>query len=428
VIVADTGIPSAVTESRAGRGIFRLRPAPGKPGRLNFIDVLRGWAVLVMIETHVLNGMLDPIHTHSLAFKVLNFINGLVAPAFLFASGMAFALATRRKLADYLSLRPPLFRQLGRLGLLFIIGYGLHIPKFEYHHLRYDAGEAAWRSFAQVDVLQCIAVSLLILLLLLLMLRTERRVYAAAGVLLTGIVFTTPLIWEIDFWNLLPIPLAEYFNGLHASLFPLFPWAAFVLAGALSGYYYLESSGAATRSSALLPGHPAGPAVVRAGPAGARAGMLRFVWLGIAMAAASFMVEPLASVLYPVYDYWKTSPSFTMLRMGLVMLILAGLYFYERARGFSPSSLLALAGRESLLVYSVHLMIIYGNFNGPHLVDRIAFRFGFPEVFGLSALLIALMVVLALVWNLIKAGPAWIHRGVELAVVAGFAYVFFVGI
>lgn len=374
-----------------------------------------------MIETHVLNGMLNPVYTHSPAFKVLNFINGLVAPAFLFASGMAFAIATRRKLADYLSLRPPLFRQFGRLALLLIIGYGLHIPKFEYHHLRYDVGEAAWRSFAQVDVLQCIAVSLLILQLLLLMLRTERRVYAAAVILLTGIVFTTPLIWGIDFWNLLPIPPAEYFNGLHASLFPLFPWAAFVLAGALSGYFYLESSGAATRSSAPLPGHPPGPA-------GARASMTRFVWFGIAMAAASFMIEPLASVLYPVYDYWRMSPSFTMLRTGLVMLVLASLYFYERARGFSPSSLLALAGRESLLVYTVHLMIIYGNFNGPHLVDRIAFRFGFPEVFALSTLLIALMVLLALVWNLIKAGPAWIHRGVELAVVAGFAYVFFVGI
>ncbi|HEX9005757.1 MAG TPA: heparan-alpha-glucosaminide N-acetyltransferase domain-containing protein, partial [Bacteroidota bacterium] len=205
----DTDASSAVTESRAARGIFHFRPAPGKPGRLQFIDVLRGWAVLVMIETHVLNGTLNPAYTGTLLFKVLNFVNGLVAPAFLFASGLAFAIASRRKLADYLAFRWPLIRQLARLALLFIIGYGLHIPKFDYHHLRYDAGEAAWHFFAQVDVLQCIAVSLLTLQLLLLVLRSERRMYLAAGVLLAGIVVTTPLIWAIDFWKILPIPLAE---------------------------------------------------------------------------------------------------------------------------------------------------------------------------------------------------------------------------
>ena len=400
--------------------------APGKPGRLQFIDVLRGWAVLVMIETHVLNGTLDPVYTGTVLFEVLNIINGLVAPAFLFASGLAFAIASRRKLADYLAFRAPLFRQLGRLGLLFIIGYGLHIPKFDYHHLRYDAGEAAWHAFAQVDVLQCIAVSLLMLQVLLLVLRSERRMYLAAGILLVGIVQATPLIWAIDFWQMLPIAVAEYFNGLHASLFPVFPWAAFVLAGALAGYYYLE-----TARRAASTGSASGGAVPAAGipfSAPVADGMRRFAWAAAALLVLSFLLEPLAAGIYPVYDYWKTSPSNFMVRLSLVMLIMAGLYFYERRRTFSPSSVLAVAGRESLLVYTVHLLLLYGNFQGPHFVDRIGHKFGFWEVFGVSAILVVLMILLAYAWNAVKAGPRWLMRAIELGVIAVLVVVFFVGL
>ncbi|HEX9079406.1 MAG TPA: heparan-alpha-glucosaminide N-acetyltransferase domain-containing protein, partial [Desulfuromonadaceae bacterium] len=295
------------------------------------------------------------------------------------------------------------------------------------------AGEAAWHFFAQVDVLQCIAVSLLTLQLLLLVLRSERRMYLAAGILLAGIVVTTPLIWAIDFWKILPIPLAEYFNGLHASLFPVFPWAAFVLAGTLAGYFYLETvqraASAPSGGAGPAPGQPQAPVAARLpfSPVVAD-GMRRFAWAAAALIALSFLLEPVASGLYPVYDYWKTSPSFYMLRLGLVMLIMAGLYFYERRRPIAPSSVLATAGRESLLVYTVHLLLLYGNFHGPHFVERIGRQFGFWEVLAVSAILVVLMIVLAYVWSAIKAGPRWLLRTVELGVLAGFIIVFFVGL
>ena len=87
-----------------------------------------------------------------------------------------------------------------------------------------------------------------------------------------------------------------------------------------------------------------------------------------------------------------------------------------------------MAGRESLVIYTVHLMLLYGNYGGPHWVDRVNRSYGFPEVIGVSLALAALMVVLAWVWNRIKAGPRWFTRTVEAAVAAGFAYVFFVGL
>ncbi|MGA9121508.1 MAG: heparan-alpha-glucosaminide N-acetyltransferase domain-containing protein, partial [Bacteroidota bacterium] len=322
------------TESRAGRGILHIQGSPPRPGRLQFIDAFRGWAVLIMVETHVINSMLRPELMDGAFFKVLNFINGLVAPSFLFAAGLTFAIATRRKGSDYLSFRPALFKQLFRLGLLFVIGYGLHIPKFEYHHLRYDAGIQAWHDFFKVDILQCISASLLLLLLLLFLLRTERRMYGAAAVLFIGVIITTPLIWAIDFWNTLPIPLAEYLNGLHASLFPLFPWAAFVIGGALFGYNYLKAAQPAEGTSDL----------------GRK--MSRFALFAAGIILLSFVLHPFAALIYPSYDYWKTSPSFLLLRLGLVMLLCIAGFFWEKRRGISSSSVITISGRESLLLYT----------------------------------------------------------------------------
>jgi len=402
----------ATAESHANPEKSDSSSPSGKPRRLDFIDLLRGWAVIIMIETHVLNATLLPSLRDGIPFKVMDFINGLVAPAFLFASGLAYAVVTRRKINDYLSFGFPLVKQLWRLLFILIIGYGLHIPKFYYHHLRYDAGAEAWRVFFQVDVLQCIAVSLLVLQVLLLVLRSERRLYMATAGLSVAVVLVSPFIWGKDFWTVFPIPLAEYFNGLHNSGFPLFPWAAFLWAGALVGYLYLRAGGDAPVAD--LP---------------AKAPYLkRVAWVGLALVLLSFPLDGIASSIYPVFDYWKSSPSFYMLRLGLVLLLCAGAFAFEFRRGVSPRSVVTLIGRESLLVYTVHLMLIYGNYGSGHFADRVHMSYGYAEVFGVSFLLFILMYLLAWTWSKIRKAKPAMRIGVELAILAGFVIVFFVGI
>ncbi|RPH37751.1 DUF1624 domain-containing protein [bacterium] len=395
----------------AGSGEPSLPSPPGKPKRLDFIDLLRGWAVIIMIETHVLNATLLPSLRLELPFKILDFINGLVAPAFLFASGLAYAVVTRRKLHDYLSFGPPLLKQLWRLLFILIIGYGLHIPKFYFHHLMYEAGEEAWHAFFQVDVLQCIAVSLLTLQILLLVLRSERRLYMVTAGLTAAIIIASPLVWGVDFWTIFPIPLAEYFNGRHFSGFPLFPWSAFLFAGALMGYSYLQAGGGS--APANLP---------------AKAPfMKRVAWVGLGLVLLSFPLHPLGAMIYPVYDYWKSSPGFYMLRLGLVLLLCAGAFAFEYRRGVSPRSIVTLIGRESLLVYTVHLMLIYGNYGSGHFADHVHLSYGYGEVLAVSLVLFVLMYLLAWTWSKIRKAKPAIRIGVELCILAGFLIVFFVG-
>jgi uncharacterized membrane protein len=382
---------------------------PATKKRIEFIDLLRGWAVIVMIQTHVFNATLPAVITDSGAYQVLRFIDGLVAPSFLFASGMAWAVTTRRKINDYLSFGRPLFRQVARLVFVLLIAYCLHIPKFNYYHLRYDAGPVAWQVFWQSDVLQCIAVSLLFLQAMLFVFRTERRLYAAMIVVTVAVVLATPLAWGIDFWGTVPVPLAAYLNGLHYSLFPLFPWSAFLFAGALCGYYYLRAKDAGG-------GDPMSGSVET---------MMKYTtWCAAGIIALSFLLHPLAAAVYPTYVYWL-GPSFYLLRLGLVLFLCAGMYLFERKRGVSPRSAVALVGRESLLVYTVHLMLVYGKFGYFTFADRVHRSFGYGEAIIATVVLVVLMYVLAYAWNRVRSAPPRVKQITQGVVLAAFVLVFF---
>jgi uncharacterized membrane protein len=383
--------------------------APSK--RLVFIDLLRGWAVIVMIETHVLNATILKAISESAPFDVLTFINGLVAPSFLFASGMAYAVTTRRKLASYLSFGTPLFKQLGRLLFILAIGYSLHLPRFNLGQLLTGVTEREWLVFFQADVLQCVAVCLLFLQILLLIVRTERRLYQVTGVITVMVLLVTPFVWGKDFLGVLPAPLAAYMNGQHFSLFPLFPWSVFLFMGAIAGYLFSEA-----REGVSPPNSPDA------------AGFLtkRFVRAGIGFLAISFVLMPLGR-LYPTYDYWGFSPSFVLLRLGIVLFLCALMFWYEQRIGVGPQFPVALMGRESLLVYTTHLLLIYGNFGGFNFRRWSNHTFGYAEVTMWTVLLLALMLALAYGWDRVRRADPRVKQWIQLAVLAVFVGVFLFG-
>src|SRR5512138_1700632 len=70
------------------------RPTP----RLGYIDWLRGLAILVMIETHVLDAWTQPADRTTALFGYAKILGGFAAPLFLFLAGVAVVFATRARL------------------------------------------------------------------------------------------------------------------------------------------------------------------------------------------------------------------------------------------------------------------------------------------------------------------------------------------
>ena len=68
--------------------------------RALFIDLLRGLVLLIMIEVHVFNSMLMLEIKEMSWYSYLNFINGLVAPSFLFVSGLVFVLSLQKSVDE----------------------------------------------------------------------------------------------------------------------------------------------------------------------------------------------------------------------------------------------------------------------------------------------------------------------------------------
>lgn len=377
--------------------------------RVEFIDLLRGWAVIVMIETHVVNATLTAGIASSGFFQYVKFINGLVAPSFLFASGLAYAVTTHRKATEYLRFGTPLFKQIGRLLFILGIGYMLHLPQFSLSALLSGTTAGQWKEFFQADVLHCIAVSLLLLQVFLLIVRSELQLYRIALIMAAGVLFATPLMWGVDFHERIPWIAASYLNGLHHSLFPLFPWLVFLFAGAVVGYSYIQ----AREAPALPDGRPTEVLMMRG-----------VVGWGITLMVLSVLIEPLASRVYPTYDYWRYSPSFVMLRLGIVMLLCALMFWWEQQRGVRTGSPITLIGRESLIVYVVHLMLIYGDFGPFNFQRAVGHGFSYAEAGGVTVFLLVLMYVLARVWNAIKHGSTKRKRVVNAAIVIAMVAVF----
>jgi predicted small integral membrane protein len=274
-----------------------------RASRLDWLDLYRGLAVLVMIETHVANTFLTAELKATEWFTTLTYFNGLVAPAFLFIAGYAQGLGLRKAQARKAGVR----RRLRRLAEIAALGYLLHLPIAQA-----SAGDWAemWRVGSGVDILTCLAVSIGLLVM------AERLAGkwtpAVVGALTALVILAAPQFAE---WTGAPAVVLAFLNHTTGSLFPLLPWAAFGFAG------FLVSSV-----------RPAWQSVI--GPV-------------LGCAGAVFLLGRL--------HLTPASPAFFFERLGWILCLVPVCAWL--APRVAPAGVL-FAGRESLVMYVAHLVLI----------------------------------------------------------------------
>jgi len=218
--------------------------------------------------------------------------------------------------------------------------------------------------------------------------------WGAAGIG-CAVALATPAVWAHDFTGRTPLGLALFLAPHGVSYFPVFPWVVFVLAGCAGAHLFLEA--------------------VRRGDEVRR---VRIAVLGAAWATAlALAARHLPFTLPGRESFFTTSPLYVVVRLACVIAIAAGLFGLERFRCFGPRPIL-VAGQESLLVYGVHLRVIFAVLRGKHLGPILGLQGGWLVCLATSAAVVAAMLWLARHWHRLKrAHPAWTRRGQAAAVV-----------
>jgi uncharacterized membrane protein len=345
--------------------------------RVIFIDLARAMAVVMMVYGHTASAVLADGYRNGLWYEVWLFQRGLTSALFLLLSGFAFAVATSRHWAVQSRFSPAVARRLLRFATFIVFGYALHLPVARFADFR-GAGEAQWDTFLQVDVLQLIGATFLLLQGIVLLLRSRAAFAYVMFGLAVAVIALAPMTWGVDWRGRVPAWLGPYLSPATGSQFPFFPWGAYILIGAGAGKVYARWGAADLARYAnfalIVPG------VALALP------MAAGWWLGFSF----FGSGPYAWV-----------PWQFLIRTGAAFLILAAFAHASRHIERLPHTVSAVA-QESLLVYVVHLWIVYGTIWSPGLLQAYHGGVGPAGTLAAVALVLAAMIPLAWFWNRLK--------------------------
>ncbi len=335
--------------------------------RLRSLDLLRALATLEMVVGHTLHATLLPAVYEGTGLAWWRGVRGHTAVAFMFAAGavLGFRLMALRDAPH--GIRQRAWRKrLRRYALILVLGYMLRFPV---HGLLHPP-TPWWRAFGsiwQVDVLQCIAISLVLADLIL------RRFGMGVGAVVLA-VLGLPLVALGGAALSVPLlglePIDSYLSVAHGSPFPLIPWAGFLWFGAAVGVVL-------ARAQLRFP-------------------RLRFwrgefaLWAALVLAAG--LLTGVARALELGGSYRLERLIWVALAAG-VCAVVVGLW------GKLPT-MLDWVSRNSLEIYFIHIHLVYSGRVGVR--DWAGKRLDLGEALGVALAILALSCVatLALHWLL----------------------------
>src|SRR5262249_29847466 len=297
--------------------------------RFRFLDWMRGLAVIIMIQCHAFNSFTGVGLRNDRAYIASQFVGGMAAPLFLFMAGITFGFQM-----DSLERREPRpvrrwLIALRRSGYLFGIAILFRLFCFMGSLPNPD-----WPDLLKVDILNCMGLAMAAM--------SPAALFAAKGrvryAMLAAVVIaaTSPLVREIP-WQSVPLLLHDYLvPEPGAGRFPFFPNGAYLAFGLLAGTAVKRASERIGR-------------VIQCS-----------VWVGLALVVVCQWMADLQISPYRNSSFWVDSPLLILIRTGVSLLMLSGSYVWTEYIARSGWSWIIALGRNSLMVYWVHIMLVYG--------------------------------------------------------------------
>jgi len=308
-----------------------------KTARLYYIDAMRAWAILMMLQGHFIDGLLDHVFRDNadVGYSLWKYFRGMTAPVFFTVSGFIFTYLLIR--SPETGFTNPRVKKGIRRGLeLLLVGYLLRINLMGIIH-----GEI-YASFYLVDVLHCIGLSILGIIGIYLLVYTKARFLFPT--LLVGITLLL-FIFEPHYQNwpyeFLPNAFANYLTKANGSVFTIIPWFGYATFGAFVSVLFTRYKNYKQLYATAIP-------------------IAVFVGLALIFYSSDFFmaisqatgIKLFASIFYNNYLF---------IRLGDVLIAFAVFMLF---RQWLTNSTLLKIGQSTLSIYIIHFIILYGSFTG----------------------------------------------------------------
>jgi hypothetical protein len=344
---------------------------------------MRGLAALIMLQGHVFHSFTDQSLREQSAYVLSQFFGGITPAVFLFLTGLTLAFLMDSRTRQSMPPRQRIAAALRRAGYLALLAFA-----FRFQLWLFSAGQSPWEHLFKVDILNCMALAILVLSPLAATGTLERVRWAGgAGI---AVALLAPLVSAADSSWLHPF-VARYFIP-NADFFAFFPWAAFVAFGVSAG------------------------SILRLTKADQVHRLMQWSTLiGLGLIGAAQYMSNLPYSLYGQSEFWLNSPGLVFIKTGVLLLLTSVAFLWTRylaPTGWSP---LRQLGATSLLVYWVHTELVYGWWLGSYKESSPV-----AAVVILAALIIVLMLVLSVARTGWRGQPSlyerlrrWLGGGLE---------------
>lgn len=352
-----------------------------KKHRIIFIDLMRALAVIQMVQGHTVDVLLAPQYRldEYPVYFLWNFMRGMTAPIFMFTSGTVFAYLFRLAPEPF-EQNPRVFKGIKRFFLLVGLGYLLRYPTykiFDFSGITQDR----WDIFFTVDVLQLIGFGLLFILICAYLAEKLKLSDTLIFSVVTFIFFaSSPFIYKINFIEYFPLPIAAYFNYNTGSLFPLFPWTGYVVMGGVLGTYLAKN-----------------PLVFKTNRFSFNLAVFGIALI-IISAASIILSEEYFGIPFKNNPYDLGTITF---RVGFVLL-LNSVVSYISQKIESIPKIIILVGRNTLLIYIVHLIILFGSAWNPGIILLFGSSLNVTYTVAGALAMIILMILMVVLFNKLK--------------------------
>lgn len=295
--------------------------------RLLYLDWLRGFGAIIMLQGHVFQSFLKPELRGTGAYMMSQFVGGMPPAIFLFLTGITLAFLMDSTERKGLTAGSRMQAALRRAGYLFLLACAFRLQMW------ISGWPAPWSDLLRVDILNAMGFAVAVLSVMAIFRTAERaRLCAVLGL---AIAVVSPWISQMN-WSWAP-PVVRSYIVPDYNFFSFFPWAAYLAFGVSAG------------------------SILRTVPPHAFERVMQWAALlgGVLIVACQYFAN-LPFSIYAQSEFWLNSPAQVLIKQGVTLLLVAFAFLWTRCVPAAGWSLVRQFGTTSLLVYWVHIELVYG--------------------------------------------------------------------